>query len=281
MRHLGLILLLAAVVLASVAATAGATVSGTFKVAGNTITPTHVVALRTTSTAFWDRGERIVTLVFSTTEISTEGIDQALDREGVIRDQIKGDYVIISLHQDDELMVNAFIEDGAMNYGFGGGTSDIKKATADQIAGRVFTKGEESIGDTPIAFDLTFDTAILPDRPSGTALEKGGGEPGAAYLAYVAALRAGDFDAILKHCPAGRAAYLARIDEDYRSYEIDSMKDDAPKEMQVTGGELYDGFAFLTVAGKDADDDAVDGQVKMVKDGGQWRFAVEDLHIVR
>ena len=50
--------------------------------------------------------------------------------------------------------------------------------------------------------------------------------------------------------------------------------------MAVTGGQLFDGYAFLTVAGKDWMGDKVEGKVKMVLDGDSWRFAEEDLETV-
>ncbi len=42
--------------------------------------------------------------------------------------------------------------------------------------------------------------------------------------------------------------------------------------------EIFKGFAFLNVAGQDAYEDKVEGQVKMVIDGEIWRFDDEDLN---
>ncbi len=255
-------------------------VSGSLKVGENTVSPSRSIAISEVSNAFWDKGEKVVKVIFSKSPMSAEGIDRDLDRESAIRRQIEGDFIVMSIHKDGKLRVFAYIDEGARNYGFDGGKADIKTKEADRIAGRLFTDREESIGDTPIEFDLTFDAAILPDRKPGTALPGGGGEPGAAYSAYVKAMRDSDFETIVKYCPAGRANYLKDMNKEYLKYEIESMQESAPKETKVSGGELFEGFSFLNVSGKDAYEDKFEGQVKMIQDGDNWRFNDEDLNMV-
>jgi hypothetical protein len=77
------------------------------------------------------------------------------------------------------------------------------------------------------------------------------------------ALRKGDFAGLQKHAGKAAADELAEASEEYRQYTMDSGKELAPQEMAVTGGQLFDGYAFLTVTGKDWMGDKVEGKVKM------------------
>ncbi len=104
--------------------------------------------------------------------------------------------------------------------------------------------------------------------------------PGPPTWQYLDALRKGELAALLKHGDKAHAEELAGASEEYRQYTLDSAKETAPQEMAVTGGQLFDGYAFLAVAGKDWAGDKVEGKVKMVLDGDTWRFAEEDLETV-
>ena len=126
-------------------------------------------------------------------------------------------------------------------------------------------------------YDLTFDVDVIPRRPPGEALGKGGGGPGVAYVALQTARREGDLDTVILHQAAYRAEYLAELEDEYRADQIDYMKEDAYQAMKVLGGALYDGFAILEVEGTDAYGSEVKGQVKMVLDGDNWRLEVDDV----
>ena len=107
-------------------------------------------------------------------------------------------------------------------------------------------------------------------------LQKGGGGPGAAYVAYVAAQRDGDLDAQIQYAPAAEAERLANIEDFLRSDHIDWMKGNAHLEVTVTSGALFDGFAILEFKGKETSGYNIEGQVKMIADGNGWRFEEED-----
>jgi len=281
MRHVGLLglVLVVAWCLAPVAVAAEA--SGSITVGGDTVKPTSAVAMWNESTAFINKGAKILQIYMAPSPIITEGLDQALDPDESLRDGIPGDFVILTLDDKGAFsMIYAYIDDGAKNYGFNEGTVELEKMGPDVVSGWVSSGGKKSLGDTPISFDLRFSAAILPPPPKGTDLGKDGGTPGAAYLAYVEALRNGDYATLLKHANSAYAEELAGTPEEYRQYTLDTAKESAPQEMAVTGGQLFDGYAFLTVAGKDWTGDKVEGKVKMVLDGDTWRYATEDLETV-
>jgi len=254
---------------------APAPVSGQLTVDGDTIAPVNAVAVWTTN-----GDERHLQVVMAPAAIEASGTERTLDPASAIRQSIDGDSITITLASDGSLhMVYVYIEEGSRNFGLGsGGVAEV--AIADgRVAGRVFTEGEASIGDTPIAFDLRLDVPILPERAPGQPLPAGGGDAGAAYLALTAAKRTGDAAALARHLPASDLG-LVEPDGSFPDWLLDSIREMAPQEMTVNGGELFDGWAILEVEGKDWSGDAVAGRVLMERDGNTWRFLQEDLRMV-
>ncbi|MCU0235152.1 MAG: hypothetical protein MUE90_14120 [Thermoanaerobaculales bacterium] len=252
-----------------------APVSGQLTVDGETIAPVNAVAVWTTN-----GDERHLQVVMAPGAVDAGGTERSLDPASAIRQSIDGDSITLTLARDGSLvMVFAFLEDGSRNYGLGsGGVAEV--AIGDgRIAGRVFTEGETSIGDTPIAFDLRLDLPILPERAPGEPLPAGGGEAGAAYVALTAAKRSGDAAVLARHLPASDLG-LVEPDGSFPDWLLDSMREMAPQDMTVRGGELFDGWAILEVAGRDSSGGAVEGRVLMERDGDTWRFLQEDLRMV-
>jgi len=281
MRHVRVLGLLLVVAWCLSPVPVAAETSGSLTVGEDTVTPTSAVAMWNESTAIWNKGAKILQIYMAPTAINTDGLATALDPDESLRYGIEGDYVILTLDEKGEFsLIYAYIEDGSQNYGFNEGTVELEKMGPDVVSGRVSSGGKKSLGDTPISFDLRFSAPILPPPPKGADLGTDGGAAGAAYLAYLQALRAGDDAALVKLAEKDWAEELAGTPEEYRQYTLDTAKESAPQEMAVTGGQLFDGFAFLTVAGKDWMGDKVEGKVKMVLDGDAWRFAEEDLETV-
>jgi len=255
--------------------------SGFARIDGTEVRPSHAVAIWTKSTAFGDEGKRILRVLLATTPFDTAGIDQALDREGALRGSISGDLAIVTLEADGNFKnFYLFIEEGSQNYGLPGSIAEKVSIGTSQVAGRAYTEGEESLGDSTISYDLTFAADIVPERPPGAALGAAGGAPGAAYTAYLAGIHGGDVDAIIAHADADTAGRLREAEAEWLADELSMLKEMAPQEMTVTGGQGFDGWAILTVKGADWSGDAVEGAVKMVLDGDTWRFDGEDLDYV-
>ena len=281
MRHVGLLGLVLVVAWCLSPVSAAAQTSGSLTVGGDTVKPTSAVAIWSESTAMWDKGAKILQIYMAPSVISTDGLATALDPDESLRYGIEGDYVVLTLDEKGAFsMIYAYIYEGSKNYGFNEGVVTLEKLGPDAVVGRVDSEGKKSLGDTPITFDLRFSAPIMPPQPTGTDLGADGGAPGAAYLAFLDALRKGDSAALVKLAEKEWAENLAGTPEEYRQYTLDSAKESAPQEMAVTGGEMFDGYAFLNVAGKDWMGDKVEGKVKMVLDGDTWRFAEDDLEMV-
>lgn len=72
------------------------------------------------------------------------------------------------------------------------------------LKGSLETAAPLTLNDTPIALDVRFDVP-RPALPAAGQKLAGGGDPGKAYLAYVKAYKDGDYAALVKLMPEGKA----------------------------------------------------------------------------
>lgn len=115
--------------------------------------------------------------------------------------------------------------------------------------------------DSALVIDLQID-AELWQPPKATALPADGGAAGAAYLALVRAVHAGDRAGILAAQPKGRPqpddAGFARI--------LPRMQAMMPKQPKITGGKLYGDTAILSIA----DASGQPASAEMAREGERW-----------
>lgn len=132
-------------------------------------------------------------------------------------------------------------------------------------------------GNTPIAFDVRFD---LPKPGAPAAGEKlaGGGEPGKAYLAYLKAYAAGDYEALQKLRPEGKA------EEDWGYYEPAERKgaiqgENKPKTAKILDAWKTGNHATLVVEVAHPFDPAekTKAAVGLWFDGTGWRVLEERM----
>ena len=106
-------------------------------------------------------------------------------------------------------------EDG---FSFGGqGTVAVKVNTAERATGRYFLDKPSDFFDKTFQFDFTWDTPVLAGSLSGTTLPAGGGEIGAAYQKYIAAIAKGDLAAVRATVTAAKAAEVPTLRGDRKS----------------------------------------------------------------
>lgn len=95
-------------------------------------------------------------------------------------------------------------EDG---FSFGGqGTVAIKVNTDQRVVGRYFLDKPSDFFDKTFQFDFTWDAAVLAGAMTGTPIPAGGGEIGAAYQKYLAAIAKGDLNALRATVTSAKAA---------------------------------------------------------------------------
>ena len=135
--------------------------------------------------------------------------------------------------------------------------------------------------DEDLKCDVEFDLPIAGKgppapaaKPWGTALPKGGGEPGAVYMAMHKATLAGDIDAMLKLASKEQGDQMrkARSEPDFPKM-LELIKLLEPAQVSVVSGRADDTRAELAIAGKDSDGATITGEVKLIREGGAWRIA--------
>jgi hypothetical protein len=139
-------------------------------------------------------------------------------------------------------------------------------------------KEPESFFEQTYDFDLRFDVAVTP--LPGQSLPAGGGEPGAAYRAWLAAVAKGDVTALRK---LGDSEHAYRFPEDDAAQVKESIKDlrdGTPLQAEISRGLIDGDRAVLWVEGTDRDDIRRRGRVRMLREEGAWHFAEDDLESV-
>ena len=151
-----------------------------------------------------------------------------------------------------------------------------KSSAATRLDGRIFSAGPlKTLDGTTYTVDLKFAVDV-PAPPVGTALPAGGGDPGKALTALVAAAKKKNWAGIR----AGSSpAALKMFDKSYNTEaeNADSARDLLQawlpmEKMKVTGGQLHGDVAVLDVEG-----DVFPGQpglsiAQMRKTGNVWQF---------
>jgi predicted lipid-binding transport protein (Tim44 family) len=136
----------------------------------------------------------------------------------------------------------------------------------------------ESFFDQTYDFDLQFDVAVTP--LPGTPLPIDGGEPGAAYRAWLAALAKGDATALRKLVDSGHAYRFPEDDASQVKESIKDLRDGTPLQADIARGLVDGDRAVLWIEGIDRDDIRRRGRVRMLREEDAWRFAEDDLESV-
>lgn len=162
-------------------------------------------------------------------------------------------------------------EDG---FSFGGqGKVAMKVSTADRVTGRYFLDKPSDFFDKTFQFDFTWDAPVLAGAMSGTALPAGGGEVGAAYQKYVAAMSKGDLNAIRAAVTTAKAADVPTLRGAEAKKLIELMQLFELKTATVTSGMQRGDQAALLVKGVGFDKSPTEGRVIMQREGGAWKVA--------
>ena len=162
-------------------------------------------------------------------------------------------------------------EDG---FSFGGQGKVAIKANTDQRAqGRYFLDKPSDFFDKTFQFDFTWDTAVLSGAMSGTPIPAGGGEIGAAYRKYLAAIVKGDLAAVRASVGAEKAADVPPLKGADAKKLVELMQIFELKTATITGGVQRGDEAALLVTGVGFDKLPSEGRVIMRREGGVWKVA--------
>ncbi len=151
------------------------------------------------------------------------------------------------------------------------GSFALTRFTAERIAGAWQC-------EAPYEFALTFDAEISDLAVRGTRLGGGGGEPGAAYLAYAEALRRGDAPTLRRLMGERAVATLPEAaDPATLAVILSWLPSGRPVTPVVRSALLRDDTAVLWIEGADPDGRALSGRVLMARTPAGWREVEADL----
>lgn len=258
--------------LGALSAVAGETsVSGRFVDGDQVVVPVDAYAYRKPDP--FEEGSQVTVVVLADKAFDRAALDAAPERDSAIRSfMFEHEARLIELTLDAEGEVSnlyVYVPPGSNLSMSGSGETEVRAHAPTRTEGRFVLEGEERQADLAWAVDVAGDPVPLAQR--GSPLPAGGGEPGAAYVAYIAAVRSGDPEKMAAHMGREMAEAMLshRGDPDFAE-QIELFQAFNPSEITVTGGRLDGETAYLDVVGKDADGRRVSGTVTMGREGGRW-----------
>src|SRR5262245_38583501 len=191
------------------------------------------------------------------------------------------DYVLVWIKRDGTVSMNATFSKTMTQYlerSDRGGTfkAELSINTADTVAGRIFTPAPVKTRDgTRYSVDLTF-SAIVTKPAAGTALPAGGGEPGKALAAFLAARDKKDWPALKAAlAPSAAQRFVKRYNDDTENLTdmLDTLNFWIPaRDVKITGGLLMGDAATIDVEGAMASGVKALSLVRLIKAASGWAF---------
>lgn len=147
----------------------------------------------------------------------------------------------------------------------------ITMAGPGRFSGRVHHAETQEFFDDTFTFDFTFDVPLSePFAPIGDPLPAGGGEPGAAFVAWCDAIHAGNFDQIKALMSAEQAAMLEGEEgQEMFKEDLEFIQMMTPTGVEVLGGSSDGETAILQVNGS-MDGENAHGEITMILMDGRW-----------
>ncbi len=207
----------------------------------------------------WEEGQTVVLVTLSEQEIPYLEVD----------DMCPGEFGNRSV----QFTVDDAGETQMTNYCFQSGNSsgqtfEVAFTTfgPEEYAGTVSADFE--VFDSAVSFHFDF-AATLPSELPGEVLPAGGGEAGAAYLAWSEALAGDDTDLILSLLPAEQAEMFRSMPEEEQQENLEFLRLMAPTAVEVTGGRRVGDVAYLDVSAT-MEGEPVTGEIKLELLDGVW-----------
>jgi hypothetical protein len=267
--------------LAVPAPTQGQTASGAFTVQpGGSITPEVAAAYRVRDQ--FNPRETEIELILSTAPVNVAAAAAELSPHmAVINDPALRDtnYVLVWVKPDGGVSMNATFSKTMTQFvdrTTKGGTlkAELTSNTGEMVAGRIFTTSPvKTLDGATYTVDLAFSTRVTA-APAGTALPGGGGEPGNALGAFLAARQQKDWP-VLKGALAPRltAMFVKDYNDDAENLAdmLQTLDFWLPvRNVAITGGALRGDDAVLDVEGTLASGVRALTLVRMIKGPSKW-----------
>jgi hypothetical protein len=136
----------------------------------------------------------------------------------------------------------------------------------------------QSFFDDTYEADFRFDLPLVELKDPGQPLAAGGGEPGKAYSAYIAAVAKGDVEGIKKALAESASWRFSWLEDD--NAKARALEDEAlhkPVRVTIKGGWVDGDRAMLQVEGPGRFGGSYAGRVMLQREGGAWKVAQQEL----
>ena len=178
---------------------------------------------------------------------------------------------------DDKPVLHIYLQSIKLSATSGGNISggtypnfELEGLGTERISGRIFHTETQEFFDKTYSYDFTFSAALSdPDAPFGDPLPAGGGEPGRAYLDWVAAVHTGGLDALRKIVPSEMVEQLDAVSAAEAQEQIEFLREMTPTDVKVVSGSIDGEIAILEIEGMIAGE-KVTGQITMNRMGEFW-----------
>ncbi len=183
----------------------------------------------------------------------------------------------LSLDEEDGKLGigHVFVRPGGFNTS---GDGDEKISLAGGRLKGSWKFAPKSFFDDTYEADFSFDVALVDIKDPGTPLPAGGGEPGKAYAAYIAALAKGDIEGVKKALGEGGGWRFSWVEDD--NAKARALEDEAlhkPVKVTISGGWVDGDRAQLKVEGPGRFGGNFKGRVMMQREDGAWKVAEQNL----
>jgi len=223
--------------------------------------------------------ERVLAVAISNAGFNESFISRYRDRRTLLDNYFKDEetaLVYFEFGPDGSYRgLSYYLESGnGCGYCSGGVTSSVR-LTGGRLVGRL--SAEDAASERSFTVDL--DVAV-EGEDFGRALGEGGGEPGAAYLAYHQAVVAGDAAGLRAVAGQSTRETLANAEQagqgaDYLAW----LKGEHAATVRVTAGFAAGDHALLILAGERSYG-RIEGEAILVREPGGWKVDDEMFKVV-
>lgn len=188
--------------------------------------------------------------------------DHHLDRLEAVGEAAGGHLIVEPTAEGDGFNVTVRIPD--LGYGGGGQYPSRIEIGSGGVKGAIDT---EVMSDARL--EVSFEAEYLPERNHQEDLPADGGKPGAVLLEQLNAVASGDLEAILKTLSPEQRAQFEALSEEERQEALEFTVELAPRNVKITGGALYDGYAIVEFEGE-TEGSPISGRALLSREGDKW-----------
>ena len=263
-----LYLLIASVLLTPAAALAAVpepgTAMGTFTINGESVDLSHAYVYRE-SEGFYDPADPTWSVLITAESVAPRDVDDPF-----IDPSLRLKLTLTSEFGDGPSLQVLSQNLRVGNFSMSGGEHpllELEQQGPEVFAGRIHFAELQTFFDDSYDYDLNFHALpVDPNAPVGEALPEGGGEPGAAYVAWVSALHSSDIDAIRTLVTPDMAQML---DDPEAAEQLEFLAAMTPTDVRILGGSIDGDTAILQVEGS-MDGEPAAGDVTLERHGELW-----------